>query len=138
MVDLERSPSSPLTDPSLPSSSASKPHSSAQPTSSPDHISPTAHHVDDNYSLYKAARDEPLDPIEAKRVLRKIDRRVIPILFGTYLLQYLDKNSLNFASVYGLQEGTGLVGQDYSWLGRLGIFYAVGQGGERILGNGLE
>ncbi|GAB1214304.1 hypothetical protein ATERTT37_003466 [Aspergillus terreus] len=33
------------------------------------------------------------------------------------MLQYLDKNSINFASVYGLKEGTHLKGQDYSWLG---------------------
>jgi hypothetical protein len=32
-------------------------------------------------------------------------------------LQYLDKNSINFSSVYGLQKGTHLKGQDYSWLG---------------------
>ncbi|PQE15637.1 MFS transporter protein [Rutstroemia sp. NJR-2017a BBW] len=45
----------------------------------------------------------------------------MPILFVTYMLQYLDKNSLNFSSVYGLQKGTHLEGQDYSWLGS--IFY---------------
>lgn len=54
---------------------------------------------------------------EVKRVLRKIDLHVVPILVVTYGLQYLDKNSLNFASVYGLQKGTHLHGQDYSWLG---------------------
>jgi hypothetical protein len=31
----------------------------------------------------------------------------------------LDKNSINFASVYGLKQGTGLTGQDYSWLSTL-------------------
>jgi len=33
-------------------------------------------------------------------------------------MQYLDKNSINFASVYGLKQGTGLEGQDYSWLSK--------------------
>jgi hypothetical protein len=74
-------------------------------------------HRDDNYELYKTARDLEVDPAEIKRVLRKIDYRIIPILFFTYMLQYLDKNSINFASVYGLKEGTRLTGQDYSWLG---------------------
>ena len=81
-------------------------------------ISPTsARYQDDNYSLFKQARDLETDPAELKRVLRKIDLRIIPILFITYLLQYLDKNSINFSSVYGLQAGTNLHGQDYSWLG---------------------
>ncbi|KAJ5814851.1 hypothetical protein N7474_006628 [Penicillium riverlandense] len=44
------------------------------------------------------------------------------------MLQYLDKNSINFASVYGLKEGTGLVGQDYSWLGSIFYFgYLIAQ-----------
>lgn len=73
-------------------------------------------HLDDNYALYENARDIEVDPQEAKRVLRKIDIRLMPILFVTYMLQYLDKNSINFSSVYGLQKGTHLVGQQYSWL----------------------
>ena len=76
-------------------------------------------HLDDNYALYKSGKDITVDPAELKRVLRKIDFRIIPILFVTYMLQYLDKNTINFASVYGLQKGTHLVGQDYSWLGEL-------------------
>lgn len=75
--------------------------------------------LDDNYELYKRGKNEEIDPAEAKRVLRKIDYRIVPILFITYMLQYLDKNSINFASVYGLKTGTHLVGQDYSWLGIL-------------------
>jgi hypothetical protein len=83
-----------------------------------DEISSVASkHRDDNYELYKNAKDLDADPEEIKRVLRKIDYRIIPILFVTYMLQYLDKNSINFSSVYGLQKGTHLVGQDYSWLG---------------------
>jgi hypothetical protein len=79
-------------------------------------------HVDDNYELYKSVRDVEIDPAEAKSVLRKIDERILPILFMTYMLQYLDKNTINFASVYGLQKGTGLVGNDYSWLGKSIIY----------------
>jgi hypothetical protein len=76
-------------------------------------------HLDDNYALYKSARDLEATPEEIKAVLRKIDFRIIPILFVTYMLQYLDKNSINFSSVYGLQAGTHLnpKSQQYSWLG---------------------
>lgn len=96
-------------------------HSPAQSSAQgADEISPAASatHPDDNYALYKDGKDIQADPAEIKRVLRKIDFRIVPILFVTYMLQYLDKNSINFSSVYGLQKGTHLVGQDYSWLGK--------------------
>lgn len=84
-----------------------------------DAISASTKHRDDNYELYKASRDIKTDPAEVKRVLRKVDFRIVPILVITYMLQYLDKNSINFASVYGLKDGTHLEGQDYAWLGKL-------------------
>lgn len=77
--------------------------------------------LDDAYDVYKKQDATDLDPAEARRVLRKIDVHVLPLLMVTYCLQYLDKSSINFASVYGLKEGTRLVGQDYSWLSS--IFY---------------
>jgi hypothetical protein len=93
----------------------------------PDEISPatSSTHLDDNYALYKSSKDITASPDEYKRVLRKIDYRIIPILFVTYMLQYLDKNSINFSSVYGLQKGTHLRGQDYSWLGTLPLPFAL-------------
>ncbi|KAF2205035.1 MFS general substrate transporter [Delitschia confertaspora ATCC 74209] len=85
-------------------------------------ISSTASlNLDDTYDAYKRAQGVEIDAQEAKSVLRKIDKRIVPILFVTYLLQYLDKNGINYASVYGLQKATKLYGQDYSWLGS--IFY---------------
>ncbi|EIW55355.1 MFS general substrate transporter [Trametes versicolor FP-101664 SS1] len=57
----------------------------------------------------------------AKRVLRKIDLRIIPLLFVTYMLNFMDKTILSSASVFGLRDDTGLVGQDYSWVSS--IFY---------------
>jgi hypothetical protein len=72
--------------------------------------------LDDNYELYKSMRDVELDSAEAKKVLRKIDLRIQSILMVTYFLQYLDKNCVNLASVYGLQKNTHLKGQDYAWL----------------------
>lgn len=87
-----------------------------------EQISPsTTADLDANYSAYKSHEGSPIDPAEAKRVLRKIDMRIVPILFVVYLLQYLDKNSLNFAAAYGFQKGTHLHKQEYSWLGS--IFY---------------
>jgi hypothetical protein len=90
------------------------------PSSAPDSPSLSSE-LDDNYALYKQHGGVEVEATEAKRVLRKIDKRVVPILFFIYLLQYLDKNGINYASVYGLEEGTNLHGNDYSWLGS--IFY---------------
>lgn len=115
--------------------------------------------LDDNYNVYKSMADTSFDEEEAKRVLRKIDLRVVPVLFVTYFLQYLDKSefmvsrasapfpahpyvdpdtdrpgfrpqkdSLNFASEFGLKQGTHLVGQDYSWLSTIFYFgYLIAQ-----------
>lgn len=48
--------------------------------------------LDDNYEVYKATADVDFNASEAKRVLRKLDTRIVPILFVTYFLQYLDKS----------------------------------------------
>ncbi|KAH7051125.1 major facilitator superfamily domain-containing protein [Macrophomina phaseolina] len=77
--------------------------------------------LDDSYDVYKRNQGLEYDEAEAKRVLRKIDYRIVPVLFVTYMLQYLDKNGINYASVYGLKEGTHINGSQYSWLGS--IFY---------------
>jgi hypothetical protein len=64
---------------------------------SPHTSSAAGSDVDDNYNLYKQHEgDAPADSAEAKSVLRKIDRRVMPVLWTLYLLQYLDKNGLNY------------------------------------------
>lgn len=38
------------------------------------------------------------------RVLRKIDRTIIPLLFITYMLNFMDKTILSTAAVFGLPE----------------------------------
>lgn len=80
---------------------------------SPDLASKPDSDLEESYEIYQRRAGETLDPVEAKRVLRKIDRRILPILVVIYLLQYLDKNGINYASAYGLEEGTNLQGQQY-------------------------
>ncbi|KAL4772868.1 major facilitator superfamily domain-containing protein [Aspergillus nidulans var. acristatus] len=58
-----------------------------------------------------------LTPENNKRVLRRIDLRLLPILLGIYFLQQLDKSTLSYGSVFGLIEDANLHGQQYSWLG---------------------
>jgi len=86
--------------------------------------------LDDTYEAYKANQGQITLPAEAKKVLHKIDRRIVPILFFTYMLQYLDKNGINYASAFGLQKGTHLSTQKnhFSWLGSIFYFgYLLGQ-----------
>ncbi|KAJ5590046.1 hypothetical protein N7450_004018 [Penicillium hetheringtonii] len=74
----------------------------------------------------EAAVEHATDHAFAKRVLRKIDRRLIPLLFLTYMLNFMDKTILSSASVFGLSEDTGLVGQQYSWVSSIFYFGYLG------------
>lgn len=74
---------------------------------------------DDNYELYKSILDEDVEPAEARNVLRKVDARILSLMMVTYVLQYLDKNSINLASVLGLKKDLNLVGQEYPWLSKI-------------------
>lgn len=42
----------------------------------------------------------------AKLVLRKIDWRLLPLMFITYNFNFMDKTILSSASVFGLREDT--------------------------------
>lgn len=70
-----------------------------------------------------AASASSVTPEELKRVLRKIDYILMPIMCVAVLMQFLDKTSLNYASLLGLKKDTHLKGQEYSWLGS---FFYVG------------
>ncbi|KAF2437731.1 MFS general substrate transporter [Karstenula rhodostoma CBS 690.94] len=56
-----------------------------------------------------------------KRVLRKIDLVLLPILLSVYFLQSLDKTTLSYASVFGLIEDANLdpASDQFSWLGSI-------------------
>ncbi|ERS98986.1 hypothetical protein HMPREF1624_04181 [Sporothrix schenckii ATCC 58251] len=88
----------------------------------------SSNEFDETYDVYAQQSAASVDPAEARRVLRAIDWHILPLLMGSYMLQYLDKSSINFASVYGLQAGTHLHGQQYSWLASIFYFgYLVAQ-----------
>lgn len=46
------------------------------------------------------------DHAMAKRVLRKIDWRLLSLMFITYNFNFMDKTILSSASVFGLREDT--------------------------------
>jgi hypothetical protein len=69
--------------------------------------------------LKEAGHTVVVTPEDNKRILRKIDLAILPILLTVYCLQSLDKTSLAYASVFGLIDHAHLVGDDYSWLGSI-------------------
>lgn len=58
---------------------------------------------------------------EARRILRRIDWRLMPLLFITYMFNFMDKTILSSAAVFGLREDNHLQGSDYSWVSS--VFY---------------
>ncbi|CAI7591058.1 unnamed protein product [Penicillium glandicola] len=56
-----------------------------------------------------------------KKLVRKIDSMVLPIMLFAYMMAFLDKQALNYTSLMGIQEDLHLVGSQYSWSSS--IFY---------------
>ncbi|KAL4806812.1 major facilitator superfamily domain-containing protein [Aspergillus unguis] len=64
---------------------------------------------------------------DAVKVRRKLDLYVLPMMMITYMLSFLDKQTLNYSNAYGLQEDTNMVGDQYSWVSSaLSIGWLVG------------
>jgi ACS family allantoate permease-like MFS transporter len=59
------------------------------------------------------------DPAQLKKLIRKIDFTIAPLLAAVYFLQFLDKTTLSYTAVMGIRTDTHLVGQDYSDLSML-------------------
>jgi hypothetical protein len=58
---------------------------------------------------------------DEKRLVRKIDYMIMPLMFGCYCLQYLDKTLINYAAVMGLEDDANMTGNQFSTLAL--IFY---------------
>lgn len=69
-------------------------------------------------------KGEILEASSNKTVSRlkwKLDLRLLPLLCLTYALQSIDKTTLSYAAVFGLEDDLHLTGPEFSWLGA--IFY---------------
>ncbi|KAE8421712.1 major facilitator superfamily domain-containing protein [Aspergillus pseudocaelatus] len=64
---------------------------------------------------------EDIDPGELKRLVRKIDFMILPFLAVCYAFYYIDKTTLSYAAIFGINEDLGLSGEQYSWLSS--VFY---------------
>ena len=75
------------------------------------------------------------DPVQLKKLVRKIDLTIAPLLAAVYFLQFLDKTTLSYTAVMGIRTDTHLKGQDYSDLSML--FY-IGTQHHGLFGNTQE
>ncbi|EFW99123.1 major facilitator superfamily transporter allantoate [Grosmannia clavigera kw1407] len=60
-----------------------------------------------------------IDPAEEHRLVRKIDRVLLPLFAMSFMFFYVDKTTLSYAAVFGIQKDLRLHGTDYSWLSAL-------------------
>ncbi|WVF68130.1 hypothetical protein IAT40_002893 [Kwoniella sp. CBS 6097] len=79
-------------------------------------------HADIYYeALERYADDSMINPADEKKLKRKLDRRIIPLLGICYFFYYVDKTTLSYAAIFGIKTDLKLHGTQYSWLSS--IFY---------------
>ncbi|OQE21403.1 hypothetical protein PENFLA_c014G09232 [Penicillium flavigenum] len=69
--------------------------------------------------LAHSAGFAPLSPEEERKMVRKMDWILLPMLFMTATLGAVDKVAISTAAIYGLKDDLRLVGQQYSWAGSI-------------------
>lgn len=68
------------------------------------------------------------DEAAQKRLVRKVDLVLLPLLCGTYLLQYIDKQAMAYAAVFDLFTTTSVTQSQYSWFASIFYFaYLIGE-----------
>jgi hypothetical protein len=89
-------------------------------------------------ALERYGQDGSIDPGDEKRLKRKIDRRILPLLgicYFFYCMSVLtetndmkltrvvdvDKTTLSYAAIFGIRDDLNLTGEEYSWLSS--VFY---------------
>ncbi|KAI1447121.1 MFS general substrate transporter [Annulohypoxylon stygium] len=72
-------------------------------------------------ALQRYPDDAAIDEESEKKLKRKLDRRILPLLGICYFFYYVDKTTLSYAAIFGIQSDLHLKGSEYSWLSS--IFY---------------
>ncbi|KAI5968845.1 hypothetical protein CANMA_002019 [Candida margitis] len=69
------------------------------------------------FAIQHKGEFKELDSVTDKRILRKIDTFLLPILCLLYCFQFMDKLTTSYSAILGLREELGMVGDMYSWTG---------------------
>ncbi|KAJ9119805.1 hypothetical protein QFC24_005518 [Naganishia onofrii] len=75
--------------------------------------------VDAAAALAAKAVGHQLDPVLAKKLLRKIDKNLLPLMMVLYMMQFVDKTTLGSSSILGIKTDTHLTTTEYNLLGSL-------------------
>lgn len=70
---------------------------------------------ENNFS-HAQVKDMLEDEQRGKKLVRKIDLMIMPLLCCTYVLQYVDKQCLSYAAVFDLLTNTHMTTDQYAWL----------------------
>jgi hypothetical protein len=76
-----------------------------------DKVNHSTKHHDPNWD----GTDVDFSHIDEKKVLRKMDIRLIPMLALLYLLSFLDRGNIGNARIEGLTETLKMSGSQYNW-----------------------
>ena len=73
-------------------------------------------------SIIENALSEPgaevlFDKAELKKVIRKLDFHLVPLLFTLNMFSLLDRSNLGNAKLVGMTQDIDLSGNRYTWLG---------------------
>ncbi|KAI8867513.1 MFS general substrate transporter, partial [Ramicandelaber brevisporus] len=64
---------------------------------------------------------EPLNAAEQESFIRKINWRIIPLLFLSYMFMGIDKSNISNGRIYGLEKDLGMISGQFAWV--VSIFY---------------
>ncbi|KAL2845857.1 major facilitator superfamily domain-containing protein [Aspergillus pseudoustus] len=90
-------------------------------------MSPTIRHVHIEESVWVEPSKEAntavtIDPEAERKVVRKLEHVIMPLMATVYFFQYLDKQSINYAAVFDLRKDLQLSGSESSWARSLFYF----------------
>lgn len=71
------------------------------------------HDLEERISVSNQTESIDIDHQAEKRLVRKIDKFIVPTVMITYLLCFLDRTNIGNARLFGLEEDLNLVGNQY-------------------------
>lgn len=81
---------------------------------------------DKAFSILKGHIEEAFTEEENKKVRRKIDLRILPLITLVYGMNYVDKAALSWAVMFNLKKDIHIDGNQYSWISAIFYFGYLG------------
>jgi len=101
--------------PSPPISDSEKPTAIQNESKDDVGITTNTHHTFKNHDPNWAGDDVDFSNVDEKKVLRKMDLRLLPMLALLYLLSFLDRGNIGNAKIEGLTDDLHMTGPQYNW-----------------------